>query len=569
MNSINRTIVVQRDSRELTVRMIDALATAEAIPAYVDEAKQAAESVQSQAEKLDRTGYMELSAPYAIKPLGWRWPLQAFEGATAEVEKTAAAQSWTQVLDRALKSGERIDISRGFWPVREKLNAMTGFTIADDTPVDVQAAQGAVISLGAELGAFTGGFIDVRASAAPSPTRRIPFRWSGGAFDASALNAAAEYGITIFDLFWRTGYKIEDVDFFAGQNVNGLPWGAVDTAITTHNCYGGVISNCNFTGFYDAGVYLSGNNIPATWDMIGEAETVTDCRFYRCNNGVVSKRDHMGAVIRNAHMVECGSGVLASPADTTPRNQGESMQVTGSRFLRMQGRPIFISSGFGGIVSGNTVQDFGCQILSPTTLTPVTAGNGIAGIDIRGAEGVIVHDNTVRMADWRGRIQNEANKELIGIRTGADTGAVFSSDCSIHDNRIISVMRPVLDDSGCARNAYRDNIIVAASNGTSVAAAVQGAGSVLVSPVMEFTVSVDIPSIAAGARHNLTVPAPGVSVGDWVESWRTQNRDHTVMGGLSVEPYCTSDAITIVLTNVSGAAIDLPNTIYTVRVRKA
>lgn len=536
-----------------------------------DEAAASAASLSGSVEKLNRTGYMELAAPYSVKPLGWRWPLQAFQGALAEDGKTSTAQSWTHVLDRALKSGEKISISQGQWPMREKLNATTGISVLDDTPVDVEATSGAEIILGPEYPFHTGGFIDIRASAQASIDRKVPLRWIGGKFNVEALTPSAKYGITIFDIFQRTGFRLQDIQFWAGYNKNGGLLGNVDTAITTHNCNGGIIENCDFTGMLDAGVYLSGDYSSPAWDGIGEGEIVRGCRFRRVQNMVVFKRDHMGATLIDNRGYEVFNGYLASPASQRPGSQGESVQIRGGFIKKCRGRPVYLETGLSAHVSDMVIEDFGFEISDPTIPTSVASGNNIAGIDLRGVNSAIVHDNLISLREWAGGTAAGANYAVIGIRAGSDDTGNSTKGAIVHDNRIVRLHRPILENVECEGNTFRDNVEIIPGAGTVLPSLVQGAGSVLLKPVQDFRATVDPGAIAAGGSAMVNVPASGIAIGDWVESWSFGNQNSGTAGilGLTVEVYTKFNEVEFILRNVTNASISIGNTIFRARVRKA
>lgn len=527
------------------------------------------------ADALDRASYAELASPYAVKPLGWRWPIQAFLGAKAEVAKVLGVQDWTPILDRALKSGEQINISKGPWNLRTKLNAATGISILDDTPIDVQMAGGAEIVLNAEIPWFSGGFFDIRTVGSAGVSSKVPLRWIGGKFNTEALvvDPMLASGISLFDIFQRSNYRLQDIVFAAGINKNGGLWGNIDTFVTTHNCFGGMIDNCDFVGAYDSGVYMSGNYYPdggPSWDGIGEDEQISNSRFRRTNNMVTFKRDHMGAKLLNNYGYEVQNGYLASPASGRLGNQGEAIQIQGGRIIRAQGRPVFMSTGITCHISNMMIEDFGHSILDPLILTNVATGNNIAGIDIRGVKSAIVHDNLIRQREWAGGTA-VAGQAILGIRTGMSDGEdQYSSDCLIHDNRIERLMRPIYDDAGCLRNRYVDNIEVDPPSGTTLQSAVLGTGSLLLKPVLQFTQAIDPASIAANASLVLTITATGVIPGDWIESWSLGNRSSSTSGlsSIGISVYAVTDGVEFVLKNNSASAVDIPNTNFSARVRK-
>lgn len=528
-------------------------------------------------DALNRASFAEIAPPYTIKPLGYRWPLQAFQGAKAELAKSPSIQDWTPVLDKALKSGENIHVSRGVWNMRSKLYAASGIKIADDTPVDVYMTGGAEIKLTSDVPWFTGGFFDIRTVALPSVSSKVPFRWIGGKINTEDLvvnPALGPSGMVAFDLFQRSNYRFQDVVFSAGINKNGGLWGNIDTFIVTHNCAGGVIDNCYFEGAYDAGIYMSGNFYPDStpaWDFIGEDEQVSNCRFRRTNNMVTFKRDHMGAKLLNNYGYEVNNGYLASPASGRAGNQGEVIQITGGRLIKVQARPIYMATGLGCHISNVLIEDFGHSIVDPTVLTSTAIGNNIAGIDLRGVKSGMVHDNTIRQREWAGGTASAAGCAILGIRTGYnDDEAIYSTDCLLHHNKIEQVHRPVYDDAGCARNRYEDNTEVPGVSGTVLPSAVLGASSILLKPILHFAQTIDPAAIPANGEAVYVVPAPGVVPGDYIDSWTLGPRSSSSpgVGAVNIEVYAITDGVEFVLINRSSSSKDFANTIFNVRVRK-
>jgi len=519
---------------------------------------------------LDRASYAEIASPYTVKPLGWRWPLQGFLGGRAEVAKSSGIQDWTPILDTALKSGEKIHISGGTWNTRSALGADYAIYIPGDTPVDVEMSEGATIKFNASVGWFDGGLFDIRAASAVTIDRKIPLRWIGGRIDVEDLVVGGASGITVFDIYSRVGATFRDVDFWAGYNKNGGLWGNVDTFITTHNCFRTLVDNCDFVGAFDAAVYFSGNFLPEVLDGIGEFETVQNSSIRRCGNAGVFKRDHVGAQLLGNNVYECGNGYLASPADGVAGSQGEAMQVRGGTLSKIQGRPIFFSTGVGGSVSGVAIQDFGYLIDAPSTMTPVSTGNGIAAIDFRGVDGGIAHHNQIRQRIWGGGTP-DANKEIIGIRTGKTaTTNEPSINCQINNNIIDGVHRPILDDVECARSRYVDNVEIEAVTGTILPSAVLGTSSALLKPILDFRQTIDPASIPANSPLVVNVTAPGIVAGDWIDSWSFGVRTSSTPGlpDIDVKVLAASGVVEFILRNNSGAAVDIGNTIFSARVRK-
>lgn len=506
----------------------------------------------------------EVSAPYAIKPVGWQWPVQAFVGGRAEASKPEAAQNWIEILDEALHSGERVQFSNGAYPLRDAMGEAHGVLVNDRIPVDVELSSGAVIYLGAEYPVYSGAVLRFTQPDFPVIGESAPFRWSGGVFDASRLVTYLSSGLHLIDIQYKAGYSIRDAKFNAGVGFGGSAWGACDTAIITRACAGGVVENCDFIGFYDAGIYASGD-VNDDWAWYGDFESAVNCRFYRVASAVNIKRQAQGYIADGIRTLECGYGVVAWQADEVPTRSGLNVQVKGGHFIRTQRRPIMLERGSGTLVSGVYIEDWGRNILTGD-LMPNDGYGRFGGIHLLGSNGARVQGNHLRMVNWGGGTVEDGNERVGIFARDAATGELFQRSI-VSENIIDGAPRPLLEGSSGQGNMWRDNAEYSPSAGTAFNSSIQAA-SMYLKPIRQFSLLYDVPSIPAGGQHQFSIPAAGIKVGDYIDSWTLNNRDAGGgFGNCSFELFCSTDSVQVVATNLTDISVDLGNGQWRVRVR--
>jgi hypothetical protein len=511
-----------------------------------------------------------VQAPPIIKANGYEWSIFAFNGGETERSKSGTnTDDFRQVFETALSTGEKVRAPKWDLPVRSYSASDRVIPVTVDAPVDIEFAVGARIVISTELDGLVGGLFSLQASSSPSMTSRTPFSWRGGGFDVSGVSQQTATGLTLLDIYKYSGYSIRDVSFYAGISTpsgDNIGYGRCDAAIVTHNCFGGVIDNCDFVGFVDQGVYLSGNNDGGAYDLIGEAEVVQNSRFLRCVNGINMKRDHLGSHAKDNYFYECVNGILASPADSSLTNQGETAVIIGNRFKKMQGRPIYLETGKDYIVQSNIIVDFGKHVSDGATFTTAAAGNRIGGIDLRGVSFAIVSGNQIRMDAWQGGTA-AANREPVGIQIQSSLDGTGSDANVVRGNSIYKVHRTMLEAAGSTNNRWVDNPTTAPTTGTALSHSMLGTGSVFIGAMQKSSATTD-PGVlvAAGGQVDITITATGVALGDVICDIAV-SRDSE---GLEITPRISAaDTIKVRLENQTGADVDLATTMFTVWWRKA
>lgn len=181
------------------------------------------------------------------------------------------------------------------------------------------------------------------------------------------------------------------------------------------------------------------------------------------------------------------------------------------------------------------------------THTPVASGNQIAAIEFKDVHGGIAHHNTIRQKDWQGGTAPAGN-DVQGVKFSGT-----SRYCKAESNIIDGVNRHLVSAAGTEGCQIKDNTEIPAQSGTVLANSLAGAGHVIERSVLEFIHTEDLPSIAAGGTATITISAPGVNIGDWVEAWSiSRGTETTGMNAFAHTILPTTDAISWVVRNVSA-----------------
>lgn len=473
-------------------------------------------------------------------------------------------------IKSAILSGKKVYIPEGVYLIDSSDSSSAVISIASDSNIDVVCDQNAVIKIGNSIASLTAGVFNCQTNSPPSKSSRTTFSWIGGHFDASGLTSSPSYGLTLINIFQYSGFCIRDVDFYCGfttPNGTDIGTGVCDTAITCHNCWGGVIDNCSFTGFYDCGVYISGNLVPEVYDEIGEAQVVSNCRFRRCANGITLKRNHVGQFVVSNLFYECANGVLASTVGSTA-DYGQSATIIGNRFKRIQGRPVYLRTGMNYAVIGNIIEDFAKLLSDSTTDTSISTGNNIAGVDLSACSGAVVSGNVISQLDFASTNIVGADKCNVGIalKTVAVGDTIGSTERSIiSDNFVSKTQGYMLEDAGCTRNYYENNIYLPNSSGSAYRAMING-GGVFVGEPLVASVSTNLTSIPASGGYQIDLDCPGAKKGDFIDSVSTTDSTQ----GLMLYPYINEDdKVRIAIFNPTVNAINLGTITYKVVVRKS
>lgn len=522
-----------------------------------------------------------VQAPAITKGNQYRWSIFAFNGGETERAKATNVADYRQVFETALSTGEKVDASRWEFPIRSYTASDRAISVTGDFPIDIEFASGSKVIVGNELAGLTAGVFSLRAATIPGELTepKVPFRWIGGQFlNELEPTPGVTYGLTYLDIFYYTGPEVVGGLWYTEP---GTPDGAnqglgyMDTAVTTHSCLSAQIRG-RFYNFYDVGCYISGKSAVGSAETIigrGEFDTIDGSYFFNCGNAITSKRNHVGLRVVNTDIVNCGNGIFSGIVDTgQPMNHGKRIMVGSCRIIRTQGRPIIVNGGTRAMIHNTEITDWGKWLSDGQTFTQVASNNRCAAIDFRGVAFGSVRGNQISQQQFAGNDGSnsppESGKEPTGIQllTGND-GTTGSSFNTIENNSLDQVHFGFIDASPAgASNKWRNNDYIAPSSGTAIYKSVSTPGSIFEGYLLEGSVTSDLASLADGAGTDVTITVTGAAIGDWVDSV-SFSRD---IAGLTYSAnVTTANTVEIRLQNETGAAVDLANTIFKVRVRRA
>ena len=385
-----------------------------------------------------------------------------------------------QSIQTALNKGGLVYFPAGTYRIASADSESKIINVSGNRSVNVICSPDAKFILDDSLSQLTAGVFCFDTGVSPSKENLSSFSWQGGVFDFSDVSVGAEYGLAIFDIYRYTNPTVRDVTFDAGYSTpssTNLGCGAIDTAITTHNCFGGVIENNTFIGFYDTGIYLSGDNDAGVYNSIGEACCVQNNVFRRCNSGIVYKRDFLGVNVSNNFFFECGNGIAASRADSSLTNHGETAVISNNRFKSIQGYPVRCETGSGYVITGNVIVDFGKYLYDSSINTPVSSGNFIGGITLRECADGVVSDNVICAQAWAGGTAPTGG-QIYGISLTTSDNGGGCSRIAVNDNLVSDVQGTFFESATCSNNVFDNNTYHLPSTGTALTENILGTDTI-------------------------------------------------------------------------------------------
>jgi hypothetical protein len=227
--------------------------------------------------------------------------------------------------------------------------------------------------------------------------------WRGGQFDSSLVDYSAPFGslAECLEVIRCDRLQVSGARFYAGaaaaSDTGASVTGGGDSGIVPIDVKDINITDCYFQGFPDLGIYITGGSLTAsTSDDAGEA-IVTNCHFYRCTNGISSKRQSRRTLIANNILIGINNVAISlyeagpstdSGTEVTPTREGI---IANNHIYKSGARAIDVHSGVGTVVAGNVIKDFGYQ------WDGTTAADTLEGIRLFGVLNASVTGNTIGM----------------------------------------------------------------------------------------------------------------------------------------------------------------------------
>jgi hypothetical protein len=213
----------------------------------------------------------------------------------------------------------------------------------------------------------------------------------------------------------------------------------------------------------------------------GEQSVYQRNYFLRVGNTCLAvKRNLRHVDISHNRFRETSNAVALAPIDVAMA-EGHKALITHNTLTRITGHGLrVIGGGMFVTIADNHIENFGKQLFDETVYTNFSTDFPPTAIWLQSVLGANVHDNTIA--------QTGKYKDLTGIIAGEEPCAIRlsknpnmidgSKNCKVHDNNIIDVPRPFLDQTGNSANRWENNPY----SGNSVPAIITPTDSILIEP---------------------------------------------------------------------------------------
>lgn len=278
--------------------------------------------------------------------------------------------------------------------------------------------------------------------------------WVGGQIDnTGGTSASAAQSNTCIELVRLRRFAIKGVRFVGEATygaANTVPTGT-DSGVTTVDCKKGIISECDFRGQGDAGIYISGGATDSDdqTDDGGEIKIIGN-DFTQCDQMITIKR---GAA-RNVVMGNTGRdnrvGVALIGTDVgSVYRAGQSTIIALNTFKKTETRAIELKERGNCIVVGNIIEDFGYEP-DGSTLSSIPHA-----IRVFGSSSNIIRGNTIRNVEWA------KDAGHIGIRLNRLTQDAVNydpADNQVDGNSFEGVTVGISEEANAGINYYGPNV---------------------------------------------------------------------------------------------------------------
>lgn len=364
--------------------------------------------------------------------------------------------------------------------------------------------------------------------------------WRGGTIDNSlGVYSFAAQSNTCIDLVRLHNCLIDGVSFIGGANID-TNTGDSDACLTAVDVKRLTVVNCFMEGQADACIYTGGNNNAGSDADDGGEHIIGFNHFRRSWQAVTVKRAGPRTILIGNSITDCRAGFTTLETDGV--SPGRQLLIQGNMFKRIWTRAIRVRQHPSTKIIGNHIEDWGYDadgVLHP----PAHA------IAIEGATDVDISHNTIKLVDYA----KQTSHRGVSIDNATINGEPYTAGrIKVADNDFDNVQVAIEEASGVGANEFVNNRFGSGVNtrhtvtnadtfveylnpntlqkifeyGGAVAARVRKGAvsspllrnentSVGISAVFRLQPTLDFGTVTAGNRVTLTVPAPGVTVGDF------------------------------------------------------
>lgn len=419
--------------------------------------------------------WVPFAAPRTIRnKTSDRWSVRDFGNSSCGKADNPSTADEAEDFRKALNSGERIYVPPGRYPWRSNDPTTEGdasgisAVAVRNVPVDIDFAADAIIQIGSEISSGSRGFLRIEQDDPDEYDVFSILSITDLAMDTSGAPAIGT-GLRAVDILGYNRVKMLTPRLLSSPGIpSGVDFGpgGSDTGINITRCSHITVTNPWLVGFADAGLYVNGNageNRDET-DGIGEQFELIGGFFWRCQNAVVVKRDFMSSSIIGGTYKECRNPISAGSTDDGPNDFGRGWTIIGPRIFKTQGRPIYLQGGFGHVIKGAHIWDYGLWISDQSQLTAATIG----GVTLSGAKDSIVSGNTMGFKEWTvpGGITSDGPHGVVLNNNAEAVPEEGSTDNLISDNIFKGLYYSIREGGASDRNTGRGNVETNVSAGS-------------------------------------------------------------------------------------------------------
>ena len=193
----------------------------------------------------------------------------------------------------------------------------------------------------------------------------------------------------------------------------------------------------------------------------GYGESIQNCWFYRCNNGIALKRNARFLRCDNLQFFEGHNGIFGGAVSfaknrdwTDPLSHGKRFDLNRIYMYKMSGIPVNIIGSTGDRINGLRVSNFGKTLYDPSLFTGVGVGNNIAAVTLQSCADVQVTNVLAEMEDpaWVGGAYDRGPMAVY-VRTSPFLRDPCR-DVQIGRVKAVGLQRAFLDDGGQIRTHW-------------------------------------------------------------------------------------------------------------------
>jgi len=197
------------------------------------------------------------------------------------------------------------------------------------------------------------------------------------------------------------------------------------------------IDKCKFTGFYDSGIYGSGNSLGSS----NFGVKVTNSDFYGCAVGFITKRLSSASFVADNTFKRCRNGIATGHA-SEQQPAGKLLVATGNQLHDCR-TPFYLVWAHGSLIEGNIINGWGYDASD-------TVSSGQAAIRLLGTQNAKIIGNLCK--------NTTPESTLNGVKLEEDTYTASGGGTTTNQSTYNTISENDFDGgAGCNRAMYEAN----------------------------------------------------------------------------------------------------------------